>query len=584
MCNWGKWILPGLIAVALLTGLAGMLRSGPVERDLTAKAAEALSASHSWASVELDGRDLKLSGLAPSDEAIAEAKKIADDAYDVRVVDASGVKLLPEAKPFTVSAVKTGDKVELTGYAPSAEMREQIASTLAAALPGASIDNKLELARGMPQGFDTLAGFGMAQLAGLTSGEASLSDTSLSVSGQAASFDAYDAVTGALSGGLPAGGMLASLDIKPPLVETYAFSAEKTEEGIVLDGYVPSMAVHDKLVAAAKASTDNVVDNLRLAAGEPEAFGDIAAFGLSQLNNFSTGSVSLTGLDLSVSGKARDPASYESAKAAFSGALPGGFKLASSDIREALIDPYVWSMSKDEARVSVDGYVPDSETAGLAVDLARAKTANGTAITDNQKIGAGAPGNFSDAMSVAIQSLSRLVSGRADINGTNVSVSGEALTGVAANEIRTRMENSLPSGYSGKADLTVRTVAEFVTPEACQAALTAIMEKDTIQFESGKSAIKSDSFGLLDRLAFEARRCPQQKIEIGGHTDSDGSEEANIKLSQERSNAVRDYLVRSGVLFSRLIAKGYGEADPVADNSTAEGKAKNRRIDFRILN
>ncbi|MCB1428267.1 MAG: OmpA family protein, partial [Nitratireductor sp.] len=178
----------------------------------------------------------------------------------------------------------------------------------------------------------------------------------------------------------------------------------------------------------------------------------------------------------------------------------------------------------------------------------------------------------------------RLVSGRADINGTNVSVSGEALTGVAANEIRTRMENSLPSGYSGKADLTVRTVAEFVTPEACQAALTAIMEKDTIQFESGKSAIKSDSFGLLDRLAFEARRCPQQKIEIGGHTDSDGSEEANIKLSQERSNAVRDYLVRSGVLFSRLIAKGYGEADPVADNSTAEGKAKNRRIDFRILN
>ena len=707
MCNWRKWVLPGLIAVALLTGLAGMLRSGPVEKDLTAKAGEALSASHSWASVELDGRDLKLSGLAPSDEAIADAARIAGEAYDVRVVDASGVKLLPEAKPFTVSAVKTGDKVELTGYAPSAEMREQIASTLSAALPGIAIDNKLELARGMPQGFDTLAGFGMAQLAGLTDGTASLSDLGLSVSGKAASLDAYDAVTGALSGALPAGGTLAAMDIQPPVITPYILKAEKNADGIVLDGYVPSNEIRGQLVDAAKSSAPNVVDNLRLAAGQPEGFAEISGFGLGQLKNFSNGTVSLENTDLSVRGTAVDTASYDAAMAALSGAIPGGAKvavedvtpasvspytwsiardsqvvvlngyapspaakvafeadtqktfpdarivnrlavaagvpdgvdyaaagsflasqlsgmtkgtasvsdnaveidgmastpearsaiatalagtipggltLARSQISEPVIDPYVWSMTKGEASAEISGYVPDKDTASLAVDATRAKIAAGSSITDNQKVGAGAPTNFAGAMSVAIQSVSRLVTGKAEINGTDVTVSGEALTGVAANEIRARVANGLPPGYLGKTDLTVRTVAEFVTPQACQSAMSAIMENDTIQFESGKSAIKPDSFGLLDRLAFEARRCPEQKIEIGGHTDSDGSEEANIKLSQERSNAVRDYLVRSGVLFSRLIAKGYGEANPVADNSTAEGKAKNRRIDFRILN
>ncbi|MEZ5799310.1 MAG: OmpA family protein [Nitratireductor sp.] len=174
------------------------------------------------------------------------------------------------------------------------------------------------------------------------------------------------------------------------------------------------------------------------------------------------------------------------------------------------------------------------------------------------------------------------MSGKAEINGTSVTVSGEALTGVAANEIRVRVANGLP-GFSGKAILTVRAAGEFVTPETCQSTLSAITENDTIQFESGKSAIKSDPFGLLDRLAFEARRCPGQKIEIGGHTDLMDRKKP-ISLSHERLQRGAQL---SGTLrrsFQPTHCQGYGEANPVADNSTAEGKAKNRRINFRILN
>ncbi|MEZ5799308.1 MAG: hypothetical protein R3D29_00815 [Nitratireductor sp.] len=267
-----------------------MLRSGPVEKDLTAKA-EALSASHSWASVELDGRDLKLSGFAPSDEAIAEAARIAGDAYDVRVVDASGVKLLPEAKPFTVSAVKTGDKVELTGFAPSAEKREQIASTLSAALPGIAVDNKLELARGMPQGFDTLAGFGMAQLAGLTDGTASLSDLGLSVSGKAASLDAYDAVTGALSVHfLQAASLSPWISSRLSLHLIYSRPKRMRME-LFSTAMCRAMTCAASSLMRPDRQRRNVVDNLRLAAGQPDGFAEIAGFGLGQLKNFSNGTV-----------------------------------------------------------------------------------------------------------------------------------------------------------------------------------------------------------------------------------------------------------------------------------------------------
>jgi outer membrane protein OmpA-like peptidoglycan-associated protein len=74
-----------------------------------------------------------------------------------------------------------------------------------------------------------------------------------------------------------------------------------------------------------------------------------------------------------------------------------------------------------------------------------------------------------------------------------------------------------------------------------------------------------------------------RKVRVEGHTDSKGSDAYNIKLSQRRANAVRDYLIAHGVEADRLVAVGYGETRPVADNGTAEGRARNRRVEFTIL-
>ncbi len=73
------------------------------------------------------------------------------------------------------------------------------------------------------------------------------------------------------------------------------------------------------------------------------------------------------------------------------------------------------------------------------------------------------------------------------------------------------------------------------------------------------------------------------KIEIAGHTDSVGSEMYNLRLSEARANAVRDYLIQHGISPDRLIAKGYGESRPIAPNTTREGRAKNRRVEFTVI-
>jgi outer membrane protein OmpA-like peptidoglycan-associated protein len=104
-----------------------------------------------------------------------------------------------------------------------------------------------------------------------------------------------------------------------------------------------------------------------------------------------------------------------------------------------------------------------------------------------------------------------------------------------------------------------------------------------IQFESGSAVIKKASFKLLDEAAKVFQQYPTLRIEISGHTDNEGDAAFNMRLSEERAEAVRKYLIDKGIEGRRLVAIGYGQDRPVASNKSAGGRAQNRRIEFRIL-
>ena len=102
-------------------------------------------------------------------------------------------------------------------------------------------------------------------------------------------------------------------------------------------------------------------------------------------------------------------------------------------------------------------------------------------------------------------------------------------------------------------------------------------------FNTGKSTLMPESFSVLDELVKYLNRKDDQRIEIGGHTDNVGQAAANLKLSLDRANVVRDYLIKKGIDASRLVAQGYGSTKPVADNKTADGRATNRRTEVTVL-
>ncbi len=107
---------------------------------------------------------------------------------------------------------------------------------------------------------------------------------------------------------------------------------------------------------------------------------------------------------------------------------------------------------------------------------------------------------------------------------------------------------------------------------------------DKVFFDTNKATIKRVSWPILNEVATVLTTYPDiRKVEIAGHTDTDGPDARNLALSQSRAEAVRDYLVNKGVDGARLVPVGYGEARPIADNGSSSGKAENRRVEFVIL-
>ena len=103
-----------------------------------------------------------------------------------------------------------------------------------------------------------------------------------------------------------------------------------------------------------------------------------------------------------------------------------------------------------------------------------------------------------------------------------------------------------------------------------------------INFEVDKAEIPDANKPLLDRAVALMQQVPTMSLMIIGHTDKQASASYNMQLSEERAQAVKDYMVAQGADASRLMTKGMGETDPVADNATEQGRFRNRRIEFTV--
>jgi OOP family OmpA-OmpF porin len=304
-------------------------------------------------------------------------------------------------------------------------------------------------------------------------------------------------------------------------------------------------------------------------------------FAIGQLQALARGSVTLGDRTYAIAGEAANSEAFAAILDANRKTLPASLSLAAAEVTPPTASPYRFLAMRQAAAVLLDGYVASEDDRAAILAVARKKF-GGSQIVDRMAFAGGAPDGYLNAATVAMQAVSRMAAGRAELVNTDLAISGGAYNPAAESEIAASAAESLPKGFVAKASIRAHQPGQPVAPERCRDLLSAELQAGRIDFDSDKTEVADRSFGMLDRVAAVLQRCPQANIEIASHTDSDGSTSRNQTVSEARADAIFEYLVDAGVMRERLTANGYGETKPIADNKTDEGKARNRRIEFTL--
>lgn len=226
-------------------------------------------------------------------------------------------------------------------------------------------------------------------------------------------------------------------------------------------------------------------------------------------------------------------------------------------------------------QVVATGVVPDDATKKAVLGRLRALYGRDL-VVDEITVGAvAAPEGWAGRVQqMLVPELRRVSKGELRVSGTNVHITGAVDSEPGRKKLVGHMARALDSSYHINNGLSVRASE--------QSRIDNQLDNRIVEFESGSSRLTERGRKLLDDMILTLGTLQDQGIEIIGHTDSRGPRAANNALSAARAEAVKDYLVDNGLQQDALISLGAGEQRPIASNESPEGRARNRRIEFRL--
>lgn len=562
-------LLLGLLALAVLGFVTVTTARAPVEADLSARAAAALSTGgDGWAAVSFEGRDATLTGEALAEEARARARSGLEELFGVRVVR-DDTTLLPERRPFTFSAVKDGKNLALDGYVPTKEAREAILAAARATGATVSGQDRLLRARGAPPGnFAGMVTFALAQLAKLPSGRITLSDGAIAIEGRAANLDDYDALRRTMHGTLPKGMTLARFEVRPPVASPFLFNAVRDGAQVRLTGYVPSEEARAQVMASLREALPKltITDGTLLADGAPstDLWLKAVRFLGQALAAAPKSRATLSDSGLSIEAAAPDYAAFD-ALTALRRTPPEGFQISRFAVEPPRVSPFTWKLERDVDRVRLTGHTPSEEAERLLGDAVRGAFP-GVAVVDDMRIASGGPSPdaWASAASFSVAQLAKLRTGAADVTGTKVVLSGEAMdsasftsilqaasappAGVTVDASGVRPPTISPYVFAVRRENDALTVSGFYPDQAAHDALTAALNRDFLKEKvndvsaigggAPKGFLAAAKAGLaqLSRLGTGEMRLTDTQMRLSGTTLRPGAVE---QISQDLADTLK---------------------------------------------
>lgn len=592
--------LLAFLAAGLLATLGAFWAVTVIENRSSDAVSKALQqAGYEWVDVASDGLQVQLSGTAPTEaqrfRALTISASIIDSARVIdmmQVADAAAIN----APRFSLEVLRNDAGISLIGLIPAATGREPILDKIATLAKGVPVTDMLEAAdHPVPPGWDAALAYGLDAMRMLPRSKISIDSSRVAITAIGDSAAQKRRLEADLTRRAPKGVQLElNISAPRPVLTPFTLRFLVDENGPHFDACSADteQAQAAILKAAEEAGVTGKVDcTIGLGVPSPR-WAEAAVAGIRAMAALGAGSITFSDADVTLMAtQETSPALFDRVVGELGARLPDVFSLQAvlpEKPRDtpaegpaeftAVLDP--------DGKVTLRGRLTD-ELLRTAVDSYAQAHFGADAVFTATRLDPELPDGWPVKVLAGLEALSQLHDGSLNVREDMVEVRGNT----GSTESRAAMSRILSAklGMGAKFRLAVTydeeldPLAALPTPEECVTAINTILNSRKITFSPGAATIDADAAETLDKIAEQMRQCQDVRMEIGGHTDSQGRDEMNLQLSQGRAEAVLEALLSRHVPISHLSAKGYGKTQPIADNDTEEGREQNRRIEFKLI-
>lgn len=550
-----------------------------------------------WADADANGLQLFLIGTAPSEaerfKAITVGGSIVDSA---RVIDQMEVADREAFAPprFSVEILRNDSGISLIGLIPFSSQSDEMIKNVNDLAKGQKVSDFLETARyPAPEGWDTALEFALSALKQLPRSKLSVDANSVLITAMTDSAEQKRKLEAALRKDAPDDLNLAlNISAPRPVISPFTLRFVSDDEGA---RFVACSADSDEaaemIVAAARRAGMSAEHKCRIGLGVPSRnWAKGVALAIDKLNDLGGGSVTFADADIALVAKeGTDQALFDRVVGELETGLPEVFALKSvlpvpEDASQG--PPEFVATLSPEGQVQLRGRVNSDLSRSTADSYAKARFGSADVYTA-ARVDEDLPRDWQVRVLAAIEALSSLNNGSVTVNPDKMRVFGDTGSPTAEAEITQLLADKLGEAEDFSIEVTYKKKLDPVlglpTPEECEIQLADMQVGRKISFEPGSDTLDASAKEIMDDFAELLMKCGDIKLEIGGHTDSQGREIMNQQLSQSRAQSVLNALRERRVPSTTYTVKGYGEEMPIADNGTEEGREANRRIEFKLI-
>ncbi|NDW43816.1 OmpA family protein [Ruegeria sp. PrR005] len=588
------------VLAAALCGVAASFAVTAVEENSEIAVRRALDLNgHDWAEVEADGLQVQLTGMAPDEATRFNALSVVGAEVDAsRVIDRMQIRPSAGLAPprFSIEILRNDSGISVIGLVPARMDRVALIASLGRLAENESVTDLLETASyPVPEGWNDALGFAVKALDMLPRSKISVSAGRVTVKAISDSGADKKRLEEALARAAPPSVRI-GLDIAAPrpVITPFTLRFLIDEEGARFDACAAETATsRARILAAAKSAGLKGTPGCTIGMGVPSPrWARAAELSIGAVAELGAGSVTIADADITlVAAEGTDQALFDRVVGELQTELPDVFALHAvlpePEKTSTAGPPEFTATLSPEGQVQLRGRLGSEDMRFMVDSFAKAAFGSGAVYTAT-RIVPELPGDWSMRVMAGIEALATLKNGALVVKPDNLILRGVSLDEEAGAGIARLLAEKLGESQSYELDITyeeppLTEAAGGPDPDMCEAQLVEIQKVGKITFEPGSATIAGSSAATIEQIADLLQACGPIRLEIQGHTDSQGREEMNKQLSQARAQSVLNELRARRVLTSTYSAVGYGESQPIADNGTEEGREANRRIEFRLI-